>query len=189
MDSFDEQLTVDDILSVRQDAPEDQPYNALLKVWREVLRPAEKEQHTKVTPQWANRITSSYRELNFKDMPAFREHYFQKVLRLGQILNDEIEADEECLNVTSTEEDVEHNAFHYLNVLINWQLEFLSWEMAWDCTEVHAGVELASISEVHRMFFAETGLITLLDQINFVLSEADQELLATALQELREQGD
>lgn len=181
----EQQLTIDDILNEQQEVA----YHSLLEVWREVLRPAVTEQAKKITPQWANRICSSYREVFFHDIPAFRDRYFAHILELAAILNLEIAEDFECLNVTSPEEDLELNSERYMNVLINWQRAFLQWELDWNTEDPHAAVELAAISETHKMFFDQTGLITLLDQINFTLTEADQEMLAQALQGLREQGD
>ena len=178
----EEQLTVEDILA---DA-EGVAYHTVLELWREVLKPATREASSKITLQWANRICSSYREINFADMPAFRDTYFARITELADILTVEIDSDEECLNLNSPEEDVEHNNHHYLNLLVDWQKAFLSWELDWEATSETAAVELAVISEVHRMFFDQTGLTSLLDQINFEVTDADREMLAAALEELRE---
>ena len=179
MPEFD---TVQDILDEANKAP----YHSILEVWREVLAPAHKERKTKITPQWANRICTMYRELAFADMLEFRDRYFDKIAELETILLVEIESDDECLNVTSPEEDVEHNNHHYLNILIDWQRAFLSWELAWDCADPDAAIELAAISEVHRMFFDQNGLTALLDQIKFEFTDDDRDLLAASLQELRD---
>lgn len=175
-------LTVQDILDDANSAP----YNSILRIWAEVLKPAEQERYKKITPQWANRICTTYREINFDDVPKFRDHYFDKVLELANILDLEIATDDECLNVTSAEEDVEHNTVHYLNVLIDWQKALLSWELAWDCSDACAAVELAAISEVHRMFFDQNGLTALLDQIKFEMTDDHRDLLAATLQEMRD---
>ena len=175
-------LTVQDILDDANAAP----YNSILRIWAEVLKPAEQERLKKITPQWANRICNTYREINFADVPKFRDHYFDKVLELANILDLEIATDDECLNVTTPEEDVQHNTFHYLNVLIDWQKALLSWELAWDCSDACAAVELAAISEVHRMFFDQNGLTALLDQIKFEMTDDHRDLLAASLQEMRD---
>lgn len=173
--------TVQDILDEANTAA----YHSILEVWREVLKPSHKERLKAITPQWANRIATTYREINFADMPKFRDHYFDKIAELDQILLNEIESDDECLNVTTPEEDVANNSFHYLNVLITWQKAFLAWEMAWDCTDACAAAELAAIAEVHRMFFDQNGLTALLDQIKFVFSDDDRDLLAAELEDMR----
>ena len=177
-----EELTVQDILDDANSAP----YNSILRIWAEVLKPAEQERYKKITPQWANRICNTYRELNFADVPKFRDSYFDKILELANILDLESATDDECLNVTTPEEDVQHNTFHYLNVLIDWQKALLSWELAWDCTDECAAAELAAISEVHRMFFDQNGLTALLDQIKFVMTDDHRDLLAASLQEMRD---
>ncbi|MGV0949424.1 MAG: hypothetical protein ACOYB3_02040 [Azonexus sp.] len=174
--------TVQDILDEANAAP----YHTILEVWREVLKPARTERTAKITPQWANRIVSTYRGLEFADMVKFRDHYFDKIAELEDILLGEIETDDECLNVTKPEEDVENNSHHYINVLTNWQKTFLSWELDWDCTDDCAAAELAAISEVHRMFFDQNGITALLDQIKFEFSDNDRDLLAAELQELRD---
>lgn len=173
--------TVQDILDEANSAN----YHTILEVWREVLKPACTERTKRITPQWANRICTTYREIAFADMLGFRDRYFDKIAELESILLGEIETDDECLNLTTPEEDVEHNSHHYLNVLINWQKAFLSWELAWDCADPDASIELAAISEVHRMFFDQNGLTALLDQIKFEFTDADRDLLAAELNDLR----
>jgi hypothetical protein len=183
MDSTtDEQLTVQDIL----DDANKVAYHSILEIWREVLKVGEAERSKKITPQWANRICSTYREINFADMPDFRDAYFDKLAELAAILDIEIATDDECLNVTSAEEDVANNGIHYMNLLIEWQKSFLLWELEWEPSNRDASLELAAISEVHRMIFDQQGLTALLDQIQFQVTDTDRELLAGILQELKE---
>ena len=174
-------LTVEDILSEAAEAE----YHTVLELWREVLKPASQQLNSDVTPQWANRITSSYREINFRDMIAYRDTYFGLINLLLDVLTFEINSDDECLNMNGPEEDVEHNSHHYLNLLIEWQKLFLSWELDWDCTDEKAAVQLAAISEAHRMFFDQTGLTALLENIQFQITDEDTALMAAALEELR----
>lgn len=173
-------------VSIEEIIPEDTTFHPLLQVWRAVLEPAEKERLTKITPQWASRIVNTFAGLTFADMPAFRDAYFDKVADLKKILDYEIETDDECLKVTTPEEDAEQNAEHYLNVLTNWQLTVLDWELDWDCAAPLAAVDLASTAEVHRMFFGETGLTALLDQIPFQFTDVHREMLASTLQSHRD---
>ena len=182
MSDNEEQLTIQEAL----DEAEETTYHTILEIWREVLKPAAQEAQARITPQWANRICSAYRELNFADMPVFKNLYFDLIDEFTTILDVEIDGDEECLNLTSPAEDVEHNGKHYLQVLIDWQRAILTWELSWECTDVTAAATLAAISEVHRMFFDNTGLTSLLDNINFEITDDDRDLLASALQELRD---
>ena len=78
------------------------------------------------------------------------------------------------------------NSGHYKNLLMTWQLAFLAWELAWECTDPHAVAELAAISEVHKLFFSDTGITAYLDNIRFQYTEADRDDLTAALNELRE---
>lgn len=175
-------LTVQDILEEAGQAT----YHTILQVWQEVLKPAEAEKSKRITPQYANRICTTYNGLQFADMLEFRDRYFSKILQLASILDIEIATDDECLKLISPEEDIEHNSVHYLNVLTDWQKAFLQWELDWDCADPAAPIELAAISEVHRMFFDQNGLTALLDQIKFEFTDDDRDLLSAALQELRE---
>lgn len=163
-------------------------YHPILMIWREVLKPAVEEAKKKVTPQWASRITSAYREVNYADMDYVRDSYYGKIAELARILDLEIETDEECLTYTTPEEDVEENGYHYKNLLLQWQLAFLQWEMAWSCTDEHAGPELAAISEAHKMFFGDQGITAFLENIQFPFTEDDQQTLADALIEFRGEG-
>ena len=174
--------------SIREfiDGTEPPAYHPVLEVWREVLRPAAAEATKRVTPQWANRIVASYSGIDFADMERVRDSYFGKIAQLGAILEQEIDGDDECLNPATPEEDVAENAHHYKNLLLNWQLQFLQWELEWECTSPDAAVELAAISEVHKMFFSATGVTAYLDNIRFEFTEDDQADLGAALEELRE---
>ena len=174
--------TVEDILEQANNAP----YHAILEVWDAVLKPAQEERTKKITPQWANRIVTTYTGIQFSDMMDFRDRYFDKIQQLHQILLEEIATDDECLNVDKAEEDVEKNSLRYLNILITWQKAFLQWELDWECTDSDAAIELGAISEVHRMFFDPNGITALLDQIKFEFTDADRDLLAAELNELRE---
>src|SRR5690242_15373030 len=131
----------------------------VLKAWREALKPAAKDATARIEPSWASRICAQYPQLTFGDMVEFRSRYFGKIAALQAILDAEIDTDEECLNTTSPEEDVAQNAMHYKNLLTDWQLQFVEWEMAWDCADPGAAAELAAMSEVHKMFLSQEGLV------------------------------
>ena len=183
--TIEEQLTVEDILEEAAKAG----YHTILEVWREVLKPAADEQYKRITPQWATRVIAAYPEIAYADMPAFRELYFGSILHLASILDDEISGDDECLNLTSAEEDVEHNTHHYLNVLFSWQMQFMQWEIEWDCTAPDAALRVAALGEVHKMFFDPMGLTALLDQINFEFTDTDRDTLGEMLANLIENAE
>jgi hypothetical protein len=164
---------------------EEAKFHPVIEAWREVLRPAEAEAGTKVTPQWASRICQSYSQITYGDMDEYRDRYFGKIQELVDILQAEIDSDPECLKPGSPEEDREHNSGHYKQLLLDWQLCILGWELAWTTTDPHAAVELAAISEVHKMFFGPTGLVGFLDNIKFEFTEEDQSEIAEALEELK----
>ena len=175
----EEQLTIEEIL----DEAKDNPYTPVLNVWKEILEASKTVRKERITPQWASRIVSQYNGIYFDAMPLYRDLYYDKIDQLIEVLQTEIDTDDECLKHPSPEEDKEQNTFHYLNVIIGWQKVILSWELDWDCTHIDAPVELATIAEVHKMFFGDTGLASLLDQINFEFTETAQQLLFAELEE------
>lgn len=167
------------------EVPEEAEYHTILEVWKAVLAPARDEREAKITPSWGSRICQAYGQVTFSDLPAVQVAYFDKVIQLLEILEQEIEGDSKCLKPTEAAEDAEKNGHHYKNLILNWQLAILQWELDWDCTDVRAAAELAAISEVHRMFFGELGIVGFLDQTPFEFTAADQEMLGEALEEFR----
>ena len=73
-------------------------------------------------------------------------------------------------------------------MLTDWQLQFMRWELEWETTDPKAAVQLGAMSEVHKMFFGQMGLVPYLASINFdeQYTEADQTALAEALTSLKE---
>jgi hypothetical protein len=174
---------------VEQGASEPPSYHTILQVWREVLKPAASEKDEKVLPEFAHKITSSYREVNYADMPAYVDRYFSKILELAGVVEAQIATDEDCLSHTEAAEDVEHNSHHYRRIITDWQLHILDWEIEWDCTDPLAGVELAAISEVQKLFLGAQGMAAYLDQIGFRFTEADKAALLEELEERKNQKD
>jgi hypothetical protein len=161
-------------------------FHPVLEVWREVLSNGPELAKEKVSPQWASKIVGTYSGITFQDMEEVQARYFGKIGDLAKILDYEIASDKECLTYRSSEEDALENGSHYRNLLRDWQLTFLQWELDWKTTDPMAAVELAAISEVHKMFFGQTGLTAYLDNIKFEFTEQDQMDLAEALTELRD---
>jgi hypothetical protein len=164
---------------------QDATFHPILEVWREVLKPARDELDAKVTPQWANRIVGSYAEMRYADMVQFQRRYYGKIIELLDVLDEEIASDEDCLTYSDPEEDAKENAHHYKNLLLQWQLAILQWELDWDTADALASVEIAAISEVHKMFFGQTGITAFLENIGFEFTEDDQQALGEALAEFK----
>lgn len=161
-------------------------FHPILFVWREVLKNAPAEKEGKVTAAFAHRITSAYREVDYADMLEYSDRYFDKIIELNELLLAEIATDDQCLTYTSAEEDVEHNGHHYKQLLLDWQKLVVVWENNWDCTASDAGIELAAISEVHKMFFGQTGIVGYLQNIQFEFTEADQAEMEAELNAVKE---
>lgn len=188
-DNTDSLLTEQDIADLEsmhaEPSAPDPSYHTLLEVWQQVLAPAAEEATKQVTPTWAARMCGEYKQLQIQEMNTFRDIYFGGIAELGAVLDAEIETDVDALKIDNQAEDALENRHHYLNVLRDWQLTLLQWELDWDCTDADAHIRLAAISEVHKMFFGPTGLTAFLDNIGFEFDEADQEMLGEALEELR----
>ena len=164
-------------------------FHPVLQVWREVLSNGPELAKEKVTPQWASKIVGTYTGVHFADMERMQELYFSKIGALAAILEYEINTDSDCLTYTTPELDAVENANHYKNLLRDWQLMFLQWELDWKTTDPEAAVELAAISEVHKMFFDPQGLTALLDQINFQFTDTDRDTLGELLAGLIENAE
>jgi hypothetical protein len=165
--------------------PEAPKFHTVLEVWREVLRPARKEAKNRVTAGWAAKVINSYGKIDFADMNDFRDLYYAKIDELLTILEAEIDSDPDCLSYDSPEDDALENRLHYKNLLRDWQKAILGWELAWDCADPFAAIELGAISEVHKMFFGQTGLTQFLDNIRFEYTPDDQQELADELEAMR----
>jgi hypothetical protein len=187
---FIEEPSEQDQADLRQLFAEPEPervlFRPILFIWREVLKPAADEQKMRPTPQWATRIISSYRDVGYGDMYAFRDLYYARIKELADLLSEVIESDEDCLTYTTPEEDVEHNSGHYKDLLVAWQLAILQWELDWDCLHADAAVDLAAIAEAHKMFFDQNGLTQYLENIPFDFTDQDKMALAEALTSLRD---
>lgn len=161
-------------------------WHSVLEVWQKVLTDGCKDKAAKVTPQWANRIVTTYPEIKYSDMVVFRDTYYGIVEELLNIVNLEIDTDDECLNAASPEEDVELNSLHYKNILIDWQKSMLLHEMEWDCLDKNAAIVIGALAEVHKATFGPQGITAYLDNVGFQFDEEDQENLAEELALLRE---
>lgn len=177
-------FTVTNEESLMPEVP-DSKFHTILEVWREVLKPAATESGNRVTAGWAAKIVNSYSGITFDQMNEFRDRYYAKIAQLVEILHKEISTDRDCLTYDTPELDAEENAQHYKNLLQDWQIAILRWELEWDCTDEYAGVELGCISEVHKMFFGQTGLSQFLDNIKLEYTETDQRELAELLEQVR----
>lgn len=162
-------------------------YHPVLEVWLQVLTSAENISKAKVSPAWAARIVGNYKELSFNDMNHFRDKYYDRLAIMKRIVEDEIRDDAEALKRVSPADDVEHNALHYKNIIRDWQLAIVWWEISWDCADPFAAIDYASLVELQRMFFDNTGMANLIDQIDLPFDESDRAILDAAIAEFRQE--
>lgn len=186
-----ETIEIDDVpddLSGLGEAQPQAPYRTLLEIWRAVLEPAvSHEMRTEpISPQWATKMVTMYPGVGFADVETIHHGVFDLAAELGQILDNEIASDDECLKKANATEDAAENSKHYKDLLALWQIHILEAELAWRPSSPSAAVELAILSEVQQMFLGETGLAAHLDSIGFEFTEADRDELAQHLQSARE---
>jgi hypothetical protein len=184
-----ETIEYDDIPDTAEELspPEGPTYHTLLEIWRAVLEPATKGEMVKeqVSPQWATKMVSTYPGLSFADTQQIHLRIFTMAAELAGIVQEEIDADSDCLTYDNADDDRENNSEHYKNVLTGWQVYLLLKELDWSPVDDDAAIQLAAMSEVHNMFLGQNGLVAHLDQIKFEFTEADQAELGEALQEAR----
>lgn len=176
-----------DLSELPDSPPAEDPmqFHGIAKTWQAVLEPAREEALAPPTPDWSSKIIQTYADLKFQDMIAVRDLYFELILEMAEILDSQIEENPCSLKVTTPEEDAEENSTLYKNVLLLWQQAFLAAEMEWDCMSVDAAAKVAAISECHKMFFGQTGIVAFLQNIPFDYDADDQALVAEALEAMK----
>ena len=160
----------------------------VLKVWQEVLKSAAVDSTKGVTPNWSVQILSQYPGIGYADMPDMADAFFSLIAELEAVLNAEIATDGDCLSYVTAEEDMEHNRTHYLNILKDWQLAILEHELDWHPSHPFAAIEVAAISEVHKLFFGQNGITEYLHQSGFQYDSIDAALIMDALNDRRGGG-
>lgn len=169
--------TIEELLETAKDSR----YHTVLEMWQKVIEAAATGDNRRITPQWATRILGSYFEIGYRDLPAFRDKFFEKVAALLATLVEEAADDEEALKAATPEEDLERNSIHYVNLLVTWQQQILVWELEWRPEALDAAIELAAIGETMKLFFGDNGITGLLDVIGFQFTEDHREMLADIL--------
>ncbi len=175
----------EDLAQLHAEPDSETPQHSILEVWQSTLKGADFEAARPVTMQWALHVTGNY-PVELKDMEKYREVYFERVFKLRDILDAEIGSDPEAFSFVGPKDDGLENREHYLNLLLEWQKEILSWELNWDCTSETAGIEIASLSEVHKMFFGQTGLTQFLDNIELDFKPEDAEEIQRELDAMKD---
>lgn len=166
---------------VEQLVEEESVHHTILQVWREILGNAPADALKKPTPSWCSRISQTH-GLKVQEMRQFNELFYATIADLREILEFEIESDPDCLSRLDIELDRDENAVHYKNIIRDWQLQVLQWELDFECTDEDAHIQIAAVSEVHRMFFGDKGLFGFLDNIGLEFTSDDQEELQAVLE-------
>ncbi len=174
-----EELTDEDLAAIQASLSEGEVpamTNTLLKIWQEILSNIETSREERITPIIANRVVGTWTKLEYSDVPAYWELYYDLMTDLRGILLDEIASDPECLN--NIEDDAIDNRERYLNILFGWSDRIAEWEEQWECTSPRAHIELAAIADVARFFVGPEGLTEGLSQPQLGFSFDDDDRIA-----------
>lgn len=161
------------------------PYQPIIKVFREVLKPSVEESKKEPTPNWCIQMIGSYPGITYADMPDVQTRFYVIIDELKAVVEYEISEKPDCLSFGDAKTDMSENRTLYLNLLLKWQEVLLSHELEWDASAPWAAAEVAAISEVHKMFFSQNGITAFLHQAGFEFTEADQSDIAEALDAMR----
>lgn len=158
-------------------------YRSVLEMWDKVLEPVFSSALEKPQPGWATGMVRRHVGLTLASTVQLHELFHTRVKELKQILSQAIEAHPDALTVKSADQDLDDNFEIYKQLLMDWQLQYVTWEHTVDLTSDGAAVQIAALSELHTMFFSETGVVAHLSSIGFdqVFTEEHQAELAQAL--------
>lgn len=181
-----EELTQEDIEAIAASFAEGEVpklTHTILEIWRDLLSNIEVAREERVTPVIANRVITSYPKLNYADVPAYWDLYYDLMTELRDILDDQIATDDEALS--NVEDDAVANRKHYVELLFAWSDRIAQWEEQWDATSPRAAIELAAIADVASMFMGQTGMTEALSQpqVGFEFNDDDRVALQQRLVE------
>lgn len=164
-------------------------YHSILRVWKAYLDPAEAAAEKPPTMDWVAIIMTNWSHVisDFKQMRAIQRHYFRIVADAKRVLDELIESDPECLDITTKEEDRERNKDHYRHMLLEWQKVLLVEQSNWDADDPEAAENFVALGEVQNQLLGRNGLANLLGVIELPWSEEEQAELSQEIFEFRQE--
>jgi hypothetical protein len=159
--------------------PTGKAVRTLLEVWRELLSSIEIVKGYKVGPAEASKVLRNWPSLKVQELTRYHELFYDYMTSVRNILTLEIESDPQCLQ--NVDDDGIDNSAHYLNLILQWQLQMDQWSYEWDCDAEDAHVRMASLAEAQAFVFGPEGMAQHLDHIDFDFSEEDSNMVADAL--------
>lgn len=172
-----------DLATMLGEAAAEAPKRTLLATWANLLGNIEASDAARVEPRVALRVISAWPQLTLQEVPEYFRRYHSRLAEMREVLTVEIETAPQALE--RVEDDAEENKAHYLNLLAQWQILALSWEMEWDITAEDAHIELASFADAANYVIGDSGIVGHLDAIQFQYTEDDQATVAAAVLDWR----
>ena len=161
--------------------------HTVLEIWENLLSNIEEARKERVTPVVANRIITNYPKLEFSDIPAYWNEYYDLMTEMRTILRTVIASKEDCFK--HIEDDATENRELYLELLFQWSDQIARWEETWDCMDPKAALKLAAIADVAAVFMGQTGITEALSQpqVGFSFDDDARVALAKRLEEAAEE--
>lgn len=175
---------------VEPPAPEeDFEYHSILEVWKAYLDPAEGAVNTPPTMDWVAIVMTNWSHIikDFSQLKAVQKHYFRIILDAKAVLDDLIEGDPECYDVSTAAEDAERNKEHYRHMLLHWQKVLLVEQSKWDINDPEAAEIFVALGEVQNQLLGKDGLANFLGVISLPWTEEEQSELSQELFEFRKE--
>lgn len=176
--------------TVEPPKPEDEfEYHAILEVWKAYLDPAEGATETPPSMDWVGIIMANWAHVlkDFSQLKAVQKHYFRIILDAKAVLDDVVESDPDCYDVSTAAEDAERNKDHYRHMLLQWQKVLLVEQANWDIDDPESAEIFVALGEVQNQLLGKQGLANLLGVISLPWTEEEQEELTQELHEFRKE--
>ena len=156
--------------------------HTVLEMWQDVLQHIEMHDEEHITPDFAARVVARYSHLGLRiqDVRQYYTYHNQFLKTFRKIVLDEIATDAACLE--HVEDDGEWNSDHYLNILLQWQLQVRQFEDEWDSTAKVAHLKLAALNDALAFVLGNDGIAALLDHNGFQMTDDDREFVGAALE-------
>lgn len=179
-------MTTEVAEDVIPEVPEPEPIT-LLETWRELLKSIDTTRDEPIGPAEASRILQKWPNLKVQELSLHKAWFYDYLSTMHSILLLELAQDPAALQ--HIEDDAVDNHHHYLNLIMQWQLQLQHWTSSWDSDAKDAHITMAALAETQQFFFGPNGMSNHLDQIQFEFTEDDATLVAEALESMGGSGE
>lgn len=163
---------------------EEAEYHSILKVWREMLNPAQQQRHLAPTPDWCAVLIARWPFLKFSDCGTVQSEYF-KIFDAAHAIIEEVAADNpEAFEVTEREDDIENKDI-YVHILTQFQKSLFVTQSEWSHEDPEAGAKMAALGEAQQQILGKDGLASYLGVVGLPFTQEEQDVMNQELNEFR----